>query len=53
MTKIGVHTTFLTEKGDELKKTILPVVTDAHHFVTSNLSEEEIKSITIIIKQIV
>lgn len=37
------HNLFLTEKGDELKKTILPVVTDAHHFVTSNLSEEEIK----------
>ena len=27
----------------ELAEAILPVVTDAHHFVTSNLSEEEIK----------
>jgi DNA-binding MarR family transcriptional regulator len=33
---------FLTEKGDEIKKTILPVVIDAHQSVTSNLNEEEI-----------
>ncbi|MFC9448594.1 MarR family winged helix-turn-helix transcriptional regulator [Bacillus cereus] len=39
------HNLFLTEKGDELKKTILPVVQDAHNFVTSKLSEEEIEQL--------
>ncbi len=37
------HNLLSTEKGDELKTEILPIVTGAHHFVTSNLSEEEIK----------
>ncbi|SIR55567.1 transcriptional regulator, MarR family [Peribacillus simplex] len=39
------HYLFLTEKGDDIKQTILPVVKDAHHFVTSNLSEEEIQQL--------
>jgi len=34
---------YLTEKGHEIKKTILPVVIDAHQAVTSNLSDKEIQ----------
>jgi DNA-binding MarR family transcriptional regulator len=36
---------FLTEKGDAIKKTVLPVVKDAHQVVTSHLSKEEIKQL--------
>lgn len=39
------HELYLTEKGEELKKTILPVVIDAHNFVTSHLSKEEIQQL--------
>lgn len=39
------HYLFLTEKGDEIKKTVLPVVKDAHRAVTSNLSKEEIEQL--------
>lgn len=39
------HNLFLTERGDEIKKTVLPVVKDAHNSVTSNLSKEEIKQL--------
>ncbi|MGU3393773.1 MarR family winged helix-turn-helix transcriptional regulator [Priestia sp. D51] len=36
-----LHYLFLTEKGEELKKTLLPLVKDAHLFVTRQLSDEE------------
>ncbi|WP_249598943.1 MarR family winged helix-turn-helix transcriptional regulator [Peribacillus frigoritolerans] len=36
------HYLFLTLKGAETKKTISPVVKDAHLFVTHQLSDEEI-----------
>ncbi|WP_436938034.1 MarR family winged helix-turn-helix transcriptional regulator [Staphylococcus xylosus] len=39
------HDLILTEKGDDLKKDLLPVVTDAHNFVTSNLSIKEVKQL--------
>ncbi|MCI2256152.1 MarR family winged helix-turn-helix transcriptional regulator [Domibacillus sp. PGB-M46] len=39
------HYLFLTEKGEDIKKTILPVVKDAHHFVTINLSKEELEQL--------
>ncbi|KIQ80919.1 MULTISPECIES: MarR family winged helix-turn-helix transcriptional regulator [Bacillus] len=46
------HNLFLTEKGDELKKAILPVVQDAHNFVTSNLSEEEIEQLKTLLNKL-
>ncbi|MDA1762068.1 MarR family winged helix-turn-helix transcriptional regulator [Bacillus cereus] len=46
------HNLFLTEKGDELKKTILPVVQDAHNFVTSKLSEEEIEQLKTLLNKL-
>lgn len=39
------HYLFLTEKGEEIKKTILSVVKDAHHVVSSNLSKGEIQQL--------
>ena len=39
------HYLFLTEKGDEIKKAVLPIVKDAHQAVTSNLSKEEIEQL--------
>ncbi|MEA0551932.1 MarR family transcriptional regulator [Lysinibacillus irui] len=39
------HYLFLTEKGEEIKKTILSVVKDAHHVVSSNLSKREIQQL--------
>ncbi|MBY0074749.1 MarR family transcriptional regulator [Priestia aryabhattai] len=36
-----LHYLFLTEKGEELKKTLSPLVKDAHLFVTRQLSDEE------------
>ncbi|GAB1782746.1 MarR family winged helix-turn-helix transcriptional regulator [Priestia megaterium] len=36
-----LHYLFLTEKGEELKKTLSPFVKDAHLFVTRQLSDEE------------
>lgn len=39
------HYLFLTEKGEDLKNTLLPVVKDAHDFVMSNLSTEEIQQL--------
>lgn len=35
------HDLMLSQKGEELKQTLLPIVTDAHNFVTSNLTSEE------------
>lgn len=39
------HYLILTEKGNEIKKTVLPVVKDAHQSVTSDLSKEEIQQL--------
>ena len=36
-----LHYLFLTEKGEELKKTLSPLVKDAQLFVTRQLSDEE------------
>ncbi|MFD1927888.1 MarR family winged helix-turn-helix transcriptional regulator [Sporosarcina siberiensis] len=36
---------YLTEKGTQIKKTVLPVVTEAHQSVTSNLSKEEVQQL--------
>ncbi|MEI2330112.1 MarR family winged helix-turn-helix transcriptional regulator [Priestia megaterium] len=36
-----LHYLFLTEKGEELKQTLAPLVKDAHLFVTRQLSDEE------------
>lgn len=36
-----LHYLFLTERGEELKKTLSPLVKDAHLFVTRQLSDEE------------
>ncbi|WP_349346861.1 MarR family winged helix-turn-helix transcriptional regulator [Priestia megaterium] len=36
-----LHYLFLTEKGEELKKTLSPLVEDAHLFITRQLSNEE------------
>ncbi|MGE7717530.1 MarR family winged helix-turn-helix transcriptional regulator [Priestia aryabhattai] len=36
-----LHYLFLTEKGEELKRTLSPLVKDAHLFVTRQLSNEE------------
>ncbi|MEB7066379.1 MarR family winged helix-turn-helix transcriptional regulator [Mammaliicoccus sciuri] len=35
------HDIMLSQKGEELKQRLLPIVTDAHNFVTSNLTSEE------------
>lgn len=39
------HDLILTKKGADLKSELLPVVTDAHNFVTSNLSVSETKQL--------
>ena len=36
-----LHYLFLTEKGEELKKILSPLVEDAHLFITRQLSNEE------------
>ena len=36
-----LHYLFLTERGEELKETLSPLVKDAHLFVTRQLSDEE------------
>jgi DNA-binding MarR family transcriptional regulator len=46
------HYLFLTEKGEEIKNTILPVVKDAHDFVTSNLTSEEVEQLKILLNKI-
>lgn len=46
------HYLFLTEKGDMIKKTLLPVVEDAHHFVTSDLSQEEIQQLKTLLNKL-
>lgn len=46
------HYLFLTEKGEEIKNTILPLVKDAHDFVTSNLTSEEVEQLKILLNKI-
>ena len=46
------HYLFLTEKGEEIKNTILPVVKDAHDFVTSNLTSEEVEQLKILLNKL-
>ncbi|MBU8588991.1 MarR family transcriptional regulator [Priestia megaterium] len=46
------HYLFLTEKGEEIKNTILPVVKNAHDFVTSNLTFEEVEQLKILLNKI-
>lgn len=46
------HYLFLTEKGEEIKKNILPVVENAHNFVTSNLTTEEVQQLKILLNKL-
>jgi len=46
------HYLFLTEKGEETKKTILPIVKDAHDFVTSNLTTEEVQQLKVLLNKL-
>ncbi|KOR79306.1 MarR family transcriptional regulator [Bacillus sp. FJAT-21352] len=46
------HYLFLTEKGAEIKKTISPVVKDAHLFVTRQLSDEEIDQLKTLLNKV-
>ncbi len=47
------HYLFLTEKGERIKNKLIPVVNDAHRFVTTNLDEQELKQLKLILKQII
>jgi DNA-binding MarR family transcriptional regulator len=46
------HYLFLTEKGEEIKKTILPIVKAAHDFVTSNLTSEEVEQLKVLLNKL-
>ncbi|MEH7199819.1 MarR family winged helix-turn-helix transcriptional regulator [Priestia megaterium] len=46
------HYLFLTEKGEELKKTLAPLVKDAHLFVTRQLSDEEIDQLKTLLNKV-
>ncbi len=46
------HHLFLTEKGDEIKKEILPVVIDAHRTVTNQLSDEEVQQLKLLLNKL-
>ncbi|WP_214854678.1 MarR family winged helix-turn-helix transcriptional regulator [Exiguobacterium sp. s166] len=46
------HYIFLTEKGEHIKNKIIPVVNDAHHFVTTNLDEQELKQLKLILNKL-
>ncbi|MFP3812605.1 MULTISPECIES: MarR family winged helix-turn-helix transcriptional regulator [Bacillus] len=46
------HHLFLTEKGDEIKKAILPVVMDAHRTVTNQLSDEEVQQLKLLLNKL-
>lgn len=39
------HYLFLTEKGEYLKETLLPVVKEAHNFITSGISTKELQQL--------
>lgn len=47
-----LHYLFLTEKGEELKKTLSPLVKDAHLFVTRHLSDEENTQLKILLNKV-
>ncbi|MDG0058339.1 MarR family winged helix-turn-helix transcriptional regulator [Priestia sp. P5] len=47
-----LHYLFLTEKGEEIKKTLSPLVKDAHLFVTRQLSDEEVKQLKTLLNKI-
>ncbi|WP_279620303.1 MarR family transcriptional regulator [Priestia megaterium] len=47
-----LHYLFLTEKGEELKKTLAPLVKDAHLFVVRQLSNEEIDQLKILLNKV-
>ncbi|MFL0471575.1 MarR family winged helix-turn-helix transcriptional regulator [Priestia sp. 179-F W1.4 NHS] len=47
-----LHYLFLTEKGEELKKTLLPLVKDVHLFVTRHLSDEENTQLKILLNKV-
>ena len=46
------HYLFLTEKGEELKKNLWPLVKDAHLFVTRQLSDEEIDQLKTLLNKV-
>ncbi|MBE2974183.1 MarR family winged helix-turn-helix transcriptional regulator [Priestia megaterium] len=46
------HYLFLTEKGEELKKNLSPLVKDAHLFVTRQLSDEEIDQLKTLLNKV-
>jgi DNA-binding MarR family transcriptional regulator len=46
------HYLFLTEKGEELKKNLSPLVEDAHLFVTRQLSDEEIDQLKTLLNKV-
>jgi DNA-binding MarR family transcriptional regulator len=46
------HYLFLTEKGEEIKKTLSPLVKDAHLFVTRDLSDEEIDQLKTLLNKV-
>ncbi|QTL48103.1 MULTISPECIES: MarR family winged helix-turn-helix transcriptional regulator [Priestia] len=46
------HYLFLTEKGEEIKKTLSPLVKDAHLFVTRQLSDEEIDQLKTLLNKV-
>jgi len=46
------HYLFLTEKGERIKNKLIPVVNDAHRFVTTNLDEQELKQLKLILNKL-
>ncbi|WP_242143345.1 MULTISPECIES: MarR family winged helix-turn-helix transcriptional regulator [unclassified Bacillus cereus group] len=46
------HYLFLIEKGEAIKKSVLPVVKEAHQFVTSNLSTEETQQLKLLLNKL-
>ncbi|MED3933054.1 MarR family winged helix-turn-helix transcriptional regulator [Priestia megaterium] len=46
------HYLFLTEKGEELKKNLSPLVKDAHLFVTRQLSDAEIEQLKTLLNKV-
>ncbi|PVE71159.1 MarR family winged helix-turn-helix transcriptional regulator [Priestia megaterium] len=46
------HYLFLTEKGEEIKKTLSPLVKEAHLFVVRQLSDEEIDQLKTLLNKV-
>ncbi|MGE7718125.1 MarR family winged helix-turn-helix transcriptional regulator [Priestia megaterium] len=46
------HELFLTEKGEEIKKSLSPLVKDAHLFITRQLSDEEIDQLKTLLNKV-